>query len=71
MASFDFFEFIRGVPPEVLNVLKGIGALLVVAVAYKVVSRYVGRVGERLEIDSHGLNSIRLIVRARALGKSF
>lgn len=63
MAPFDFIEFIRSVPPEVLNALEGIVALLLVAVAYKVVSRYVDRVGKRLEIDSHGLNSIRLIIR--------
>jgi small conductance mechanosensitive channel len=63
MAPFDFFEFIRSVPPEVLSALEGIVALILIAVAYKVISRYLDRVGARLEIDSHGLNSIRLIVR--------
>jgi small conductance mechanosensitive channel len=63
MAPFDIFEFIKSIPPEVLNAIEGIVVLLLVAIAYKVISRYVDRVGKRLEIDSHGLNSIRLIVR--------
>ena len=63
MAPFDIFEVIRSIPPDVLNALEGIVALVVIVAAYKVVSRYIDRVGERLEIDSHGLNSIRLIVR--------
>ena len=63
MVAIDIIGFIRSLPPEILALISGISALVVIGMAYKLFSRYIDRAGERLEIDSHGMNSIRLIVR--------
>ena len=63
MAAIDLIGFIRSLPPEILALVSGISALVVIGMVYKLFSRYIDRAGERLEIDSHGMNSIRLIVR--------
>jgi len=63
MASFDLIAFLRGLPPETVALVEGILAITVIAVAYKLLSRYLNSAGKRLEIDEHGLNSIRLILR--------
>ena len=63
MADFDPIVFIRSLPPETLTLVSGIVALVLVGIVYKLFSRYIDRVGARLELDSHSLNSIRLIVR--------
>jgi small conductance mechanosensitive channel len=63
MATIDPISLIQSLPPEILAHIYGISALLIIGVAYKLFSRYIDRAGEQLEIDSHGMNSIRLVVR--------
>jgi small-conductance mechanosensitive channel len=63
MATIDPIGFIHSLPPEILTLASGLIALVLIGLVYKFFSRYIDRAGQRLEIDSHGLNSIRLIVR--------
>ena len=67
MAMTDLLGFIRNLPPETLTHIQGVFALVIIMIVYKLFSRYIDRAGERLEIDSQGLNIIRLIVRVGSI----
>ena len=63
MAQIDPINFILNLPPEIIAFIEGTIALALVAISYKLISRYLNRVGKRLELDDHSLNSIRLVIR--------
>ncbi|HIH88486.1 TPA: mechanosensitive ion channel [Candidatus Bathyarchaeota archaeon] len=63
MVSFDPLAFLNGLSPETIALLEGGITLLAIAIVYKLISRYLNRVGAQLELDEHSLNSIRLILR--------
>lgn len=63
IGTIDLIGFLRGLSPETIAIAEGVLTIVIVAIIYKLISRYLNRVGTRLELDEHGLNSIRLVLR--------
>ncbi|MBM3291961.1 hypothetical protein FJY84_04715, partial [Candidatus Bathyarchaeota archaeon] len=59
----EILPILRELSPEIIKILESIVALASVALIYKLVSNYVTRVGDGLELDDHIRNSIRLVIR--------
>ena len=59
----DSFQFLIGLPPEILNGIYALIALAATLVIYKILSRLLSRAGQRLELDPHMQNSFRLLLR--------
>jgi len=51
------------VPNEVYRVLLSAVILAAIAVSYKLLSRFLSRTGERLELEPHAMNALRLLLR--------
>jgi small-conductance mechanosensitive channel len=61
--ALEFSAFLTSLSPEVIRLIGSTVVLVLVGVVYVLISRYLYRVGRKLELDSHQLNSIRLVVR--------
>ena len=54
-------------PPLVYQLLFSAVALTAVAIGYKLLSRFLSRTGERLELEAHAMNALRLLLRVVAI----
>jgi small conductance mechanosensitive channel len=59
----SFVDLFSDLPLEIEKLIISIIALVVVSVVYKIFSRFISRTGKRLELEPHGLNALRLILR--------
>jgi len=63
MAFEDLIRFLTQLHPEMPRIVMSLVILLAIVIAYKIFSRSISRVAERLEFDAHVENTIRLILR--------
>jgi len=49
--------------PEVYNVLISVVSLVAIFLIYKLLSRFVSRTGEEVELEPHAMNAVRLVLR--------
>ena len=59
----ELFQFLNGLPPEILNAVYTLAVLTALLVVYKFLSRFLSRTSRRLELDPHMQNSFRLLLR--------
>ena len=53
--------------PEVYNLLISVVALAIITVFYKLLSRLISRTGEKVELEPHAMNAVRLVLRVAAI----
>jgi small-conductance mechanosensitive channel len=59
-------NFVDQLPMEYRLIL-GAAILVAIAIAYKLLSRFISRTGERLQLEPHATNALRLVLRVVAI----
>jgi len=54
-------------PPEAINILQSVVAIVAIFVAYKYLSRLISRTGKNAELEPHAMNAARLVFRVAAI----
>ena len=62
----SFSDLLNGLPLE-QKVVASVVVLAVISVCYKLLSRFISRTGERVELRPHALNGLRLVLRVLAI----
>jgi len=63
----NLLDFINQMSPEVVKFLLSAVAVVIIGIVYKLLSMFISRTGERLQLEPHALNGLRLLFRVAAI----
>ncbi|RLI07870.1 hypothetical protein DRO42_07360 [Candidatus Bathyarchaeota archaeon] len=67
LVSVNLLDYGSQLPQGMYEALVSVVILVSVAVGYKILSRFLSRTGERLELEAHAMNGLRLLLRVAAI----
>jgi len=67
----DLLDFMSQLSQDVINLLLSVVIVACIGILYKLLSLFISRTGERLELEAHAMNGLRLILRVVAIVIAF